>query len=157
MSLIKYTAFINSLLSTVQNSGVCCKIYRTPSAPVGYADDLAACCVQQNDLKRVMQIVHDHGRTWRFDFNAKKSGILVFGESKREHGVNRNERNFMLGNEKVNERENWSIVIPIATFGAELWPFNDKCLSLLESFQTFVGKRIQRFGPKSPNLCTYFA
>ena len=208
MSLIKYTAFINSLLTTVQNSGICCKIYRTPSAPVGYADDLAACCRQQRDLKRVMQIVHAHGRTWRFDFNAKKSGVLVFGESKREHQAGKNERFLMLGNERVEERENydhlgvracifeddlsgieerlskgrralnaisglgirrngltihaccvifWSIVIPIATFGAELWPLDDRCLSLLESFQTFVGKRIQRFGPKSPNLCTYFA
>ena len=50
----------------------------------------------------------------------------------------------------------WSIVIPIAKFGADVWPFNDKSLSMLESFQTFVGKRIQRFYPKSPNLCTYF-
>ena len=208
MSLIKYTAFINSLLTTVQNSRICCKIYRTPSAPVGYADHLAACCRQQRDLKRVMQIVHAHGRTWRFDFSAKKSGVLVFGENKREHQAGKNERFIMLGNERVEERENydhvgfracifeddlsgieersskgrralnaisglgirrngltihaccvifWSIVIPIATFGAELWPLDDRCLSLLESFQTFVGKRIQRFGPKSPNLCTYFA
>ena len=45
MSLIKYTAFINSLLVALQNSDLCCSIRRIPSMPVGYADDLAACCL----------------------------------------------------------------------------------------------------------------
>ena len=38
-SLLKYTVFINSLLVSLRNSGLCTKIYRTPSTPHGYADD----------------------------------------------------------------------------------------------------------------------
>ena len=42
MSLIKYIAFINSLIVLLRNSGLCCSISRIPSLPMGYADDLAA-------------------------------------------------------------------------------------------------------------------
>ena len=50
----------------------------------------------------------------------------------------------------------WSIIVPIATFGAELWILNDKVLKLLENFQNYVGKKIQRLSPKTPNLCAYY-
>ena len=57
MALIKYTAFINSLLNALRQSNVCCRIYRKPGSPVGYADDIAACCRIQNNLDRIMNIV----------------------------------------------------------------------------------------------------
>ena len=60
MSLIKYTAFINSLITKIKDSYVCCRIYRTPITPVGYADDLAACCRSEDNLNRVMHLVGDH-------------------------------------------------------------------------------------------------
>ena len=44
MSLLKYTVFINSLLVELKHSKLCSMIYRTPSAPVGYAADLSAVC-----------------------------------------------------------------------------------------------------------------
>ena len=208
MSLIKYTAFINSLLKTMQNMNICCKIYRTPSAPLGYADDIAACCRIKNDLDKVMTTVNKHGRTWRYDFNAKKSGVLVFGEGKREHERNSANRNFLLGTDRVLEKESydhlgvkacifendttgieerlakgrrtlnatsglgirnnglttsaccviyWCIVIPIATFGSELWILDDKSISLLETFQVFVGRRIQRLFSKCPKVSSYFS
>ena len=208
MSLIKYTAFINSLLDTLMRSNACCKIYRTPSSPVGYVDDIAACSRLQYDINRVMDTVESHGRTWRYDFNAKKSGILVFGEETREHEMNKQNRLFSLGNERVLEKESydhvgvkacifendvsgieeriskgrrtlnataglgirnngltiyaccvifWCIVMPIATFGAELWILDDKSIQLLETFQVFVGRRIQRLFSKSPKASAYFS
>ena len=207
MSLIKYTAFINSLIVTLKNSNLCCKIYRVPSLPVGYADDLAACCLDQDRLRRSMDVVHAHGRNWRYDFNAKKSGVLVFGESKVENTRNKLEKSFKLGTECVPEkisyehvgvkigifyddssgieerlskarralnavsgigiRKNglniatcsilfWSIIVPIASFGSELWILNDKISKLLEDFQNFVGKKVQRLYPLSPNVCAYY-
>ena len=123
-------------------------------------------------------------------------------------GMNTIEIQFLLGNEKVGERENydhlgvkacifeddvagieerlakgrralnatsglgirnngltilacciilWCVVIPIATYGAEFWILDDKRLKLIEAFQTFVGKRIQRLFSKAPNICAYFS
>ena len=88
MSLIKYTVFINSLIVNLKNSANCCSIYRTPSTPVGYADDLAACTCAKKSMDNVLQLVENHGHTWRYNFNAKKSGILVYGESKANNKQN---------------------------------------------------------------------
>ena len=110
MSLIKYTVFINSLLVDLKNSKTCCMIYKTPSTPVGYADDLSAACSSKLKMDRVMEIMYAHWRTWRYDFNARKSGVLVFGETSKEHTENTKNRTFRLGQEKVRERTNYEHV-----------------------------------------------
>ena len=51
-----------------------------------------------------MDILYALGRTWRYDFNAKKSGVLVLGESKLENSRNRLDRSFKLGTESVPEK-----------------------------------------------------
>ena len=54
LSLLRYTLFINSLFVHLKNSGYCCTIYREPSTPVGYADDLAAGSINETKLNQVM-------------------------------------------------------------------------------------------------------
>ena len=58
MSLIKYTVFINLLIVTLQLSGNCCSIYKTPSTPVGYADVLS-----KYKMDRTHDTVYAHGIT----------------------------------------------------------------------------------------------
>ena len=82
MSLMKYTIFINSLLVQLKNEGICCKIYTTPSTPLGYADDIAAACNTKTKVDRAMEMVYSHGCAWCYNLNAKKSGVLVYGESR---------------------------------------------------------------------------
>ena len=207
MSLIKYTAFINSLIVSLKDSGLCCCVKRIPSTPVGYADDLAACCRNERKLERTLKVVYQHGCTWRYQYNAKKSGILVYGETPAANAHNSQMRVFMLGEDRVKERLSyehvgittclyetdvsgvqdriakarralnaisglgirrnglsvftcciifWIIVVPIALFGSEMWILNDKSIRLIEEFQNYAGKRIQRLGPKSPNICAFY-
>ena len=138
-------------------------------------------------------------------FPENKSGVLVFGESNREHTVNSKERSFRLGPEKVLERTNydhvgvnvsifagdgtgvderlskarrtlnaltglgirrcgltvatcnilfWSVVVPVALYGCELWPMTGEQTLQLESFQNYACKKIQRFHPRVPNACS---
>ena len=103
LSLLKYTVFINSLLVNLRDSGLCAKIYRIPSTPRGYADDLAAVCLSKRKTDAVMDQVYLHGCTWRYDFNARQSGILVYGENRRAHDRNSINRSFRLGPAKVKE------------------------------------------------------
>ena len=104
MSLMKYTIFINSLLVNLKNAEICCKLYTTPSTPLGYADDVATACLSKNKLDQAMDIVHSHGCAWRYDFNTKKSGVLVYGEKQQDHTRNSKDRIFKLGTDRVKER-----------------------------------------------------
>ena len=83
---------------------MCSAIYRVPFLPVGYADDVAACTVSKRRMDRVMNVVYNHGNTWRYSFNAKKSAVLVFGETNRERQIGSKNRVFSLGPEKVSEK-----------------------------------------------------
>ena len=200
LSLLKYTIFINSLLVNLRDSGLCAKIYRTPCTPLGYADDLATCCLTKRKTDSVMLVVYQHGCTWRYDFNARKSGVLVFGETERRRRINAKNRSFKLGpaivkevaeydhvgirtsvlsdsisglEERVGKARRtlnamsglgirrsglniatcnifWTIVVPIA---CELWHIDGRSINILETFQSYAGKRIQRFHPRSPNIC----
>ena len=51
-----------------------------------------------------MDIVYSHGCAWGYELNAKKSGVLVFGESLRDHMINAVELQFLLGPKQVKER-----------------------------------------------------
>ena len=87
MSLMEYNVFINSLIVTLQLSGNCCSIYKTPSTPVGYADDLIACTLSKYKMDRTHDTVYAHGNTWLYSFNAKKSGILVYRENQMTNKI----------------------------------------------------------------------
>ena len=59
LSLVKYTAFINELITELEMSGLCIDVYGIPSNPPGYADDLATACKSKLKLDRALQIVND--------------------------------------------------------------------------------------------------
>ena len=103
LSLIKYISFINSLLIQLKQSGLCCTVMRIQTTPLGYADDLATCTLSGNRMKQVLGIVEKHGQTWRYSFNAGKSAIMVYGESKRETAIGSEHRMFSLGEKRVKE------------------------------------------------------
>ena len=205
-SLVKYISFINSLISELESSRCCCYIGNIPSTPVGYADDLASASVSKNKVDKVLRIAHNHGSRWRYKFNAKKSAILVYGESKNEAIRNSPHRMYMLGGDRVCERDNydhvgiksctrgnftprtlekiqkgnrsfnastgigikhrgvdmntcnllfWSLIVPITTFGAELWILNEHDIRNLENLQRYIGRRCQRFHQRMPSVTSF--
>ena len=202
LSLVKYTAFIDSLLVDLANSNLCSAIYRIPSSPVGYADDLAASTTSKNRMDQVMTKVNQHGCDWRYSFNTKKSAVLVFGESARESRIGSTYRMFSLGGIRVKEKLfydhvgiktcvkgdthvrteekvtkarkvlnmttnigirkgglnlktcnviYWTIVIPTLLFGCEIWLLKDRDMSILDAFQRYAARRLQRLHTRSLN------
>ena len=104
LSLVKYAAFINSLITNLEDSDLCSRIYRVKTSPVGYADDVAACTVSKRKMDLVMTRVYSHSCVWRYSFNAEKSAVLVFGESANERKIGTKNRIFKLGPDRVKER-----------------------------------------------------
>ena len=50
----------------------------------------------------------------------------------------------------------WQVVIPTVTFGSEVLISSEKDKELLNSFQIYASKRIQRFPQRAPNAsCSY--
>ena len=206
LSLTKYVAFINSLILELEKSKLCCQIRNVSASPSGYADDLAAACVSKCRIDRVMTIVNNYGRKWRFHFNAKKSAVLVYGEERRERDIGKENRTYRLGKDKVLERFEydhvgikacilrnnsrveekigkgrralnaaaglgirknglsvatcnmifWTIVVPIVTFGCELWSLQDDDIHKLNVFQRYAGRRVQRFSQRSPGCSSFY-
>ena len=50
-----------------------------------------------------MNICHEYGLTWRYEFNHSKSGNVTFGETKAVHHASMNEREWRLGDDIVQE------------------------------------------------------
>ena len=71
-----------------------------------------------------MDAVYQHGCTWRYDFNARKSGVLVFGEDERRRRINAENRVFKLGPAKVKEGMKYDHV------GVKTSTQNDSCTGL---------------------------
>ena len=51
----------------------------------------------------------------------------------------------------------WSLVVPTSLYGCEIWRLNNDVISLLESFQIYAAKKIQRFYGRVPNACCLYA
>ena len=50
----------------------------------------------------------------------------------------------------------WAIVSPITLFWSEMWVLGDKSIKLVEDFQNYAGKRIQRLSGETPNACAFY-
>ena len=203
LSLILYTAFINSLIVELEASRLCCVIHGISVSPLGYADDIATASTSKFRTDQTLRIVYGHSCKWRYFFNPKKSSVLVFGESEREHRRNTQYRYYKLGNDRIKEEVDydhlglknncmgqnitrikelkrkalnaasglglksrgltikacgklfWAMVVPIMTFASELWVLSDEDIRLIEEFQRYAGRRIQRFPQGSPNETSY--
>ena len=51
-----------------------------------------------------------YGNRWRFDFNAGKSAVMVFGEDRKVNNINKTHRVFRLGQNGVKERDTYDHV-----------------------------------------------
>ena len=49
----------------------------------------------------------------------------------------------------------WNLIIPILTYGAELWILKQSDIDILDKFQRYSGKRIQRFPKSTPNETSF--
>ena len=104
LSLVKYISFINSLVVELENSKLCCVINPLCTTPVSYADDLATTSTAKCNVDLIMQLAYAHSCKWRYRFNARKSAVLVYGESLSDQKKFQVSRQYKIGEDRVYER-----------------------------------------------------
>ena len=98
-----YKVYDNGLLNVLSNH--CYAIFinglRIPSPSL--ADDISLLTLYPSFLKTFMNICNRYGIKWRYDFNHFKSDKVTFGETKQQHFESLKNREWFLGDTKVEE------------------------------------------------------
>ena len=68
---------------------------------------MAKSSTSKHNLDRALTIVTEYSNRWRYSYNAAKSNIMVYGESRREFKIGRKDRMFNICNERVKEAESY--------------------------------------------------
>ena len=103
LSPLLYSIFVDELLDLLSISGLGVRANSIYIGAPMYADDLALIAESPQELQAMLNIVHSYAGKWRYNLNACKSFIMVFGESPRSRTQARSLREWHLGSEKVQE------------------------------------------------------
>ena len=68
-----------------------------------YADDFALMAGSPEELQAMLNIVHNYAQKWRYNLNADKSVVMVFGETSCTRKLARSARKWTLGDEVIKE------------------------------------------------------
>ena len=80
--------YVDELLDNLQACGLRAYVNSCCVASPMYADDLALIADSAVRLQALLDIVSRYATKWRYQVNALKSGIMVFGESPRSRASN---------------------------------------------------------------------
>ena len=103
LSPLLYSSFVDGLLDQLSASGHGVYIDDVFCGAPMYADDLALVSDSAEDLQDMLDITSNYARLWRYQFNASKSAILVFGESPVSRRRNRPSRKWLLDGDEIPE------------------------------------------------------
>ena len=98
-----YKVYINGLLRTLTQHSCVLSIDSQRLTSPSFADDISLLALYPTFLRTFMNICYGYSVKWRYEFNCVKSGIVTFGEVKRVHCQSMNDRDWVLGNDSVDE------------------------------------------------------
>ena len=104
LSPFLYSIYVNDLLHQLSVSGYGATNDGTFCGSLMYADDLALIANSSTDLQAMLEIVFSYSVQWRYQLNAQKSVILIFGESAATLARNRPSRQWLKGSEVIPEK-----------------------------------------------------
>ena len=79
LSPLLYSIFVDELLDILSMSGYGVRVNSLYIGAPMYADDLALVAESPQELQAMLNIVHSYAGKWRYNLNANKSFIMVFG------------------------------------------------------------------------------
>ena len=79
LSMFLYMIFNNGLLCELNDSIFAPSFCNVPIGALAYADDIALLSRSLLGIQSLANIAYKHARKWRYEFNAKKCVLLLFG------------------------------------------------------------------------------
>ena len=98
-----YKVHMNSLLKVSTDHCHAISVNRLSLPSPSFADDIFLPALYPSFLETLMNICHTYGKTWRYEFNHSKSGVVTFCKTKPIHSQLMREREWMLGEFVVDE------------------------------------------------------
>ena len=98
-----YKVYINSLLNVLSNHCYAIFISGLRLSRPSFADDISLITQHASFLQSLMTKCVRYSLQWRYEFNHTKSGVVTFGESKPSHLAAMQNRNWVLGDDNVDE------------------------------------------------------
>ena len=98
-----YKVYINSLLKELSDHCFAISINTLQITAPSFADDICLIALHQSLLKILMNKCHNYCKTWRYEFNHSKSGVVTFGETTFIYCKSMKEREWALGDNTVEE------------------------------------------------------
>ena len=98
-----YKVYINSLLKELSDHCFAISINTLWMPAPSFADDICLIALHQCLLKTLMNKCHNYCKTWRYQLNHSKSGVVTFGETKPIHCKSMKEREWALSDDTVEE------------------------------------------------------
>ena len=95
--------YINSLLNVLSNHCYAIFISGLSLSCPSFADDISLITLHASFLQSFMTKCFRYSLQWRYEFNHTKSGGVTFGESKPSHLGALQSRNWVLGDDNVDE------------------------------------------------------
>ena len=78
-----YSCFINGLLAELDASGLGVSVADVQIASLAYADDVALLAPSPENLTILLDIMTSYAHKWRFEYNARKSNVSVYGTKRQ--------------------------------------------------------------------------
>ena len=79
-SMYLYTKMINNLLVRLRSMKSAAKISLLYTGTPSYADDIAIVTLHKPLLQRLLDCAYEYSQKWRFEFNASKTELIIFGK-----------------------------------------------------------------------------
>ena len=81
LSPILFTVYLDSLIKTLKQRNIGCKIGNKFLGVFGYADDLTLLCPTLSGLQEMLNVCEDFAKDYNILFNPSKSKLMYFGKN----------------------------------------------------------------------------
>lgn len=140
-----YLIFVNDLMNILDSSEHCLKIQGSKYGCPTSADDMVLVSLTKRGLDYMLEICFENSLSERYLYNAQKSNVVVFNESKND--FENNERKFKLGKESIKETDSYvHLGIPCNKYMALNENVNLACSKIRKTYYSLADCGVHKNG-----------